>query len=188
MSCEIIQFLAFAEAAAEAKVAHGQTREGAGARLRAWRRAKREKQAAVLATAPETLSTTCRNKYLRDALKGPWRKADAIREYWCRRLDMESAISSAQYLGLPEGSHHPKCSPEQRLEMVGEFRRALAIQMKTRSPDMGAVNWKKAQLSDYTFRHPNVQRECKQIIATDTKWLFAHPTRSDQPGKKGKKA
>jgi hypothetical protein len=188
MSGEIIQFLPFAEAAAVAKVANGQTGAGAVARFQGLRRAKREIQAAVLATAPETLSATCRNKYLRDALKEPWRKADATREYWRRRLDMESAISSAQLLGLPVVSHYPKCSSEQRLEMVGEFRSALATQMKTQSPDMGAVNWKRAQLSDYTFRHPNVQRECKQIIAADTKWLFAHPTRSDQPGKKGKKA
>jgi hypothetical protein len=82
MSGEIIQFLPFAEAAAVAKVANGQTGAGAVARFQGLRRAKREKQAAVLATAPETLSATCRNKYLRDALKEPWRKADATREYW----------------------------------------------------------------------------------------------------------
>jgi hypothetical protein len=188
MSCEVIQFLPFAEAAAEAKVANGQTGGGALARLRGSQRAKREKQAAVLATAPETLSTTCRNKYLRDALKEPWRKAEAVREYWRAKIDMESAVSSVQSFGLPEGQLDAAYSASDWYAYVDSWRAAIARQMKTQSPDMGAVAWKKGKLSDYTFRDPAVQKECRRIIAADTKWLFDHPNRSDQPGKKGEKA
>jgi hypothetical protein len=61
--------------------------------------------------------------------------------------------------------------------------------MKTQSPDMGAVAWKKGKLSDYTFRDPAVQKECQRIIAADTKWLMDHPTRCDAyKGKRGKRS
>jgi hypothetical protein len=61
--CQIIQFSQFAAAPKHGK-------EGGGlARFRAARAAKREKQAAALATTPEELTATCRNKYLRAASK-----------------------------------------------------------------------------------------------------------------------
>jgi hypothetical protein len=45
---------------------------------------------------PDGISETLKNRNLRDGRKPQWSKAEAAREYWRARLDMESAISTAQ--------------------------------------------------------------------------------------------
>jgi hypothetical protein len=185
MSGQVIQFADHA-AARDAKEAAAEDggAPGAIARLRAKQTAKLE---ARLAIPKEKISTTAWNKNQRDRLKDAWRKAEAVREYWHAKIDMEYAVSRVQSLGLPEGQIDAPYRASDRQAYVDSWRAALARQMKTQSPDMGAVAWKKGKLSDYTFRDPAIQKERQRIIEADTKWLFAYPTRSDQPGKKGKR-
>ena len=178
MSGQIIQFAELA-AARDAKETRG---SGALGRLRAKQKAKLN---ARLAIPKEKLSTTAWNKNQRDRLKDAWRKAEAVRDYWRAKIDLESAASRVQSFGLPEGRLEPEYSGSDRYAYVDSWRAALVKQMKTQSPDMGAVAWKR-QLSDYTFRDPAIQKECRRIIAADTKYLMDHPTRCD--AYKGKKA
>jgi hypothetical protein len=100
-------------------------------------------------------------------------------------------VSYAQNLGLPEGQADATYNASNRYAYVDSWRMALAEQMKTQSPDMRAVAWKKRQLSDYTFRGADVQKKCQQIIADDTKWLMDHATRcdafKDKKSKRGKR-
>jgi hypothetical protein len=102
MSGQVIQFAEHAAAARDVKEAAAKDAcaPGALARLRAKQKAKLE---ARLAISKEKTSTTAWNKNQRDRLKDAWRKAEAVREYWSAKLDMESAVSSVQSLGLPEG-------------------------------------------------------------------------------------
>jgi hypothetical protein len=186
MSAQIIQFAKLA-AAARAKEAAAEEPGAPGAltRLRAKQTAKLE---ARLATPKEKISITAWNKNQRDRLKDAWRKAEAVREYWRAKIDMESAVSSVQSFGLPEGQLDAAYSASDRYAYVDSWRAAIAKQMKTQSPDIGAVAWKKGKLSDYTFRDPAIQKECQRIIAADTKWLMDHPTRCDAfKGKRGKR-
>ena len=60
---------------------------------------------------PDGISETLKNRNLRDGRKPQWSKVEAAREYWRVRLDMESAISTAQRHGIPEGTN-PFYSPE----------------------------------------------------------------------------
>jgi hypothetical protein len=56
---------------------------------------------------PDGISETLKNRNLRDARKPQWSRAEAAREYWLARLDMESAISGAQRHDIPEGPTIP---------------------------------------------------------------------------------
>lgn len=84
MSCEIIQFSAFATARKEAADSYS---PAALAQYRAERLAKRAIRSAVLETAPETLTVTCRNKYLREQRRIAWREAEVTTNYWRAQMD-----------------------------------------------------------------------------------------------------
>jgi hypothetical protein len=81
------------------------------------------------------LTVTCQNRRLRDARREVWREADAIREYWKARLEMESAISCAQRHGLPEGNNHAAYNPDERWTLLANWRQAIAQQLLTPAPD-----------------------------------------------------
>jgi hypothetical protein len=78
-------------------------------------------------TSPRS-SCTRQNRRLRDARREAWREAGIIREYWKARLKMESAISSAQSHGLPEGNNHPPYNPDDRWALLANWRQAIAQQ------------------------------------------------------------
>ena len=183
MSAQIIQFSTLAEAAAEKRLSQGD-QKGALNRFRTARRAKREER---LAIPRDQLTETAFNKHERDRLKDAWSAAEAARQYWRAKLDLEDAISRVRSHGLPEGRGEKEYSPTDRDAYLEAWRAALIVQMKTQAPDMLAIAWKKGQLSNYTFRNADVQKQCQQIIAADEKWLKDHPTRRDAfTGKKGK--
>ena len=143
MSGQIIQFAELA-AARDAKEACG---SGAVGRLRAKQKAK---LIARLAVPKEKLSTTAWNKNQRDRLKDAWRNAEAVCDYWRAKIDMEFAVSRVQSLGLPEGQIDAAYIANDRYTYVDSWRAALAKQMKTQSPAMGAVAWKRAKLDQTT--------------------------------------
>lgn len=103
MSAQIIQFSQFAAVAKEAKEAVADHySQDTLAQYRAERRAKVAKRMAVLETAPETLTVTCRNKRLREQRKIHWRKAEVTTRYWRVRMDWCDALTSAQTAGIKE--------------------------------------------------------------------------------------
>jgi hypothetical protein len=138
---------------------------------------------------PGGISETLKNRNLRDGRKPQWRRAVATREYWKARLEMESAISCAQSRGLPEGNNYPPHNPDERWTILAKWRLSLAAQLMTPAPDTRAIVWKKATLEGKQWRRTDDTKErIERAIADDIAFLYAHPTRSDQPGKKGKKA
>jgi hypothetical protein len=121
---------------------------------------------------------TLRNKHLRDARREAWREADAIREYWKARLEMESAISCVQRHGLPEGNDHPPHNPDERWALLANWRQAIAQQLLTPAPDTAAVAWKRAALKSGRHKHTDVKTErIERAIADDIAFLTSHPTR-----------
>jgi hypothetical protein len=127
------------------------------------------------------LTVTCQNKRLRDARREVWRDADAIREYWKPRLEMESAISCAQRHGLPEGNNHPAYNPDERWTLLANWRQAIAQQLLTPAPDTAAVAWKKAALAAGQHEFTDVKTErVDRAIAADLAFLAAHPVRQSR--------
>jgi hypothetical protein len=70
---------------------------------------------------PDGISETLKNRNLRDGRKPQWSKAEAAREYWRARLDMESGISTAQRHGIPEGTNHPPHIADDRWTLLANW-------------------------------------------------------------------
>jgi hypothetical protein len=102
MSCDIIQFSQFTAAKEAKETAADPCLPDTFAQYRAERLAKRAKRMAVLETAPETLTVTCRNKRLREQRKIPWGKAEVTTRYWRARMDWRDALTSAQTARIKE--------------------------------------------------------------------------------------
>jgi hypothetical protein len=138
-SCEIIQFSAIAGLSKKDR------KQIARAAILA--RPSRVEIEQVQPARDEGETITLRNKHLRDARRDAWREADAIRQYWKARLEMESAISCAQRHDLPEGNNHPPYDPGERWAVLANWRQAIAQQLLTPAPDTAAIAWKKAGLA-----------------------------------------
>jgi hypothetical protein len=129
--------------------------------------------------AQDGISETLKNRNLRDARKPQWSKAEATREYWRARLDMDGAISVAQDRGIPEGANHPPHIPDDRWTLLANWRLAIAAQLSTPAPDTRAVAWKKAALEGEQWQWTDLTRErIDRAIAADEAFLNAHPVRS----------
>ena len=127
------------------------------------------------------LTVTCQNKRLRDTRHEAWREADAIREYWKARLEMESAIELAQRHGLPEGNNHSPHDPNERWTLLANWRQGIAQQLLTPAPDTRAVAWKKAALAGGQHEITDVKTErVERAIAADLAFLAAHPVRQSK--------
>ena len=124
------------------------------------------------------ISETLKNRNLRNARKPQWGRADAAREYWRRRLDMESGISTAQRHGIPEGANHPPRIPDDRWAMIANWRLSIAAQLMTPAPDTRAIAWKKAALDGGEWEYTDLTRErIERAIADDEAFLAEHPMR-----------
>jgi hypothetical protein len=55
----------------------------------------------------ETLSPTLKNSRLRKKRKAAWRAADAVKDYWRARLNLNNAVERVQRSNAPEGRDHP---------------------------------------------------------------------------------
>jgi hypothetical protein len=187
MSGEIIQFSAFADAAKEAKeAARDHCAPGALARLRAKRVAKQLKRQAVLATAPDTLTETCKNKYAREARREVWRRHESSMKYWDARRAMDYAIGRVKNNGCAEGDLHPDTGPYDCHQLVNYWRAAIRVLILTPAPSQDAVAWKQRQVNDKYLGLD--ASEIKRAIAEDVTWLKMHPTRTKVlPKKRGQK-
>jgi len=177
MSGQIIQFAERAAAAKEAKEATAES-PAALAQYRSERLARRAKRIAELDTAPETLTVTCRNKRLREQRKIPWRKAEVTTRYWRARMDWCDALTDAQTARIKEaqgdlGDHH-----EDRNFSLQKWRDSIAAQLLTPAPDMGAITWKRGQLSDRQWCWTSTtDKQVEGALAADIAWLEQHPTK-----------
>jgi hypothetical protein len=126
-----------------------------------------------------TLTTTNRNKRLREQRKQVWHAADAAVNYWHTRMNFEDAIQIAQRHGIPDACRHPAKAPEDRITLVDNYRVALAEQLLTPAPDIASVNWKQAIVDrgSYIFVECVKKEQVERVIADDLAFLRAHPMR-----------
>jgi hypothetical protein len=179
--CRVIQFSQFAAAAKLSK--EDSPQDNALTRFREERVARREAKLLELTTAPETLTTTCKNQRMRLSRRDAWWAAERLTRYWRARLDWWSALSLAQTYNVADANSYPKCHEDglsdDRLSLVDLWRTALMKQMLTPAPDMAAVNWKRVQLRGGVHRHTAVKPEkLERAIEADVQWLNDHPMRA----------
>jgi hypothetical protein len=136
---------------------------------------------------PDGISETLKNRNLRDGRKPQWSKAEAAREYWRARLDMESGISTAQRHGIPEGTNHPPHIADDRWTLLANWRLSVAAQLMTPTPDTRAIAWKKAALEGEQWQWTDLTKErIEHAIADDEAFLNTHPVRTKLLKQRGK--
>ena len=93
-------------------------------------------------------------------------------------MDWHSALGTAQQYGIADSASFPSAENESRIGLVDTWREAVAKQLLTPAPDLGAVTWKRAKLKSGDFSHlPINAARAEQAIADDVAFLAAHPTR-----------
>jgi hypothetical protein len=126
----------------------------------------------------ENVSDTCRNQRLRSNRRDVWWKADALREYWRESMRMMDAVSLVQSHDLPEGNLHPKYSPQERRQVVANYREAIVRQLLTPAPRAANITWKRATFKHGDHEYTDIKPErIERAIADDVEFLRAHPTR-----------
>jgi hypothetical protein len=126
----------------------------------------------------ETLTTTNRNKRLRERRNDVWRKACAAAGYWRARMDLQEAIWCGQREGVPEAASHPPVTPDDRYPLLDKYWKAKGDQLLTPAPRVAVVNWKQQVLAQGEYVHTGVEKEqIEKAIADDLAFLAAHPTR-----------
>jgi hypothetical protein len=132
----------------------------------------------------EGVSDTCQNQRLRSNRRDVWRKADALREYWRESMRMMDAVALVQSHDLPEGDLHPKYSPQERRQVVANYREAIVRQLLTPAPRAADITWKRATFKHGDHEYTDVKPErIERAIADDVEFLRTHPTR--RSGKQG---
>jgi hypothetical protein len=127
---------------------------------------------------PEPLTETCKNQRLRNARREVWWDASALTSYWRARLKWHTALGFAQDHGIADADQFPPADNESRHSLVDTWRAALAKQLLTPAPDIGAVSWKRAQFNAGEHLYSGVKPErIERAIADDIAFLEAHPTR-----------
>jgi hypothetical protein len=131
--------------------------------------------------AAETpLTTTAKNQRLRRERWEVWRRADALTEYWLRRLRFMDAIKIADRWGFSDKTlQRQNMSYEARWRVLESYREAKRKQILTPAPDAAAVNWKRARLRDpIELGLIDLTKErVEQVIAADMAFLSTHPAR-----------
>jgi hypothetical protein len=122
-----------------------------------------------------TMTTTMKNRRLRDERREAWRRADAVTNYWKTRLHFMDVASIAARQGLREEGCR-EIDHEARWAVLESYRAAKGKQFLTPAPDVASVNWKRAHMTEAFI---DVKRErVERAIADDMAFLGAHPTRS----------
>ncbi len=164
MRCEIIQFAAAATSA----------RPVISNRALTPRQRRREGKPEL----PQPATETAKNSRLRTARRDAWWRACRESEYWLARMEWNSALGIAQRYGIADGASFPSAENESRRGLVDTWREAVAKQLLTPAPDLGAVTWKRAKLKSSGFKHvPINAARAEQAIADDLAFLAEHPTR-----------
>jgi hypothetical protein len=83
-----------------------------------------------------------------------------------------------QQYGIGDSASFPSARNENRSGLVDAWREAVAKQLLTPAPYLGAVTWKRAKFKSRDFAHLPISAACaEQAIADDVAFLAAHPTR-----------
>jgi hypothetical protein len=136
---------------------------------------------------PNPITTTDKNRRLRQRRREAWRIADVTRGYWRARLDFERAIEFVQSWELPEGRLYPAYDQGKDWQVLASWREAVVKQLLTPAPDIAAVNWKKATFARGQHRYTDVDpKRIERAIKDDLAFLAAHPTRGSIPAKRVK--
>lgn len=115
---------------------------------------------------------------MREQRKGPWHKARVTTQYWRERIDWCDALSATQYAAIKEAAGDKGDNHNDRNLLVQKWRDAVAAQLLTPAPDMGAITWKRGQLSDRQWRWTSAtDKQVERAIADDVAWLEQHPTK-----------
>jgi hypothetical protein len=98
-------------------------------------------------------------------------------------MDWHAALSISQQYGIADSASFPSAENESQLGLVDKWREAVAKQLLTPAPDLGAVTWKRAKLksSDFSWLPIDAAR-AEQAMADDVAFLAAHPTRRRTDG------
>jgi hypothetical protein len=164
MTCEIIQLSAARDTLKKLRTETSKT----------YAQQRREHRQAL----PESATETGRNQRMRLDRRDAWREAARLTEFWRAKMDWHSALSIAQSHNIADANSYPEIEHASRHPMVDAWRAAWKEQMLTPAPDVGAVNWKRAQLSSRNMRFAEMKPEIiERAIADDVRWLEAHPCR-----------
>jgi hypothetical protein len=107
-----------------------------------------------------------------------WRRAGRVVDYWRARMDWHSALEIAQRYGIADSDTFPSIEITSGFAFVEKWREAIAEQLLTPAPDLGAVAWKRGKLKRGDFVYlPIKAPSVEQVIAEDEAFLAAHPTR-----------
>jgi hypothetical protein len=126
----------------------------------------------------ETLTTTNRNKRLREQRYVIWRKAAAATDYWRAMMDLHQAILIGQNNRIVETSRHPPESHDKWFPLLESYRNAEVKQLLTPAPTAALVKWKQQVFAQGGYKYTDVKKErIEKAIADDLAFLAAHPAR-----------
>jgi hypothetical protein len=122
----------------------------------------------------ENLTTTNRNKRLREERKDAWSKADAATRYWHALMELQMAIRIGQNRGIPEAACHPPTTPDDRGPLLYLYRKAVVDQLLTPAPNLASIKWKQHVFAQGEY----VKKDrIKKAIIDDLAFFAAHPLR-----------
>jgi hypothetical protein len=125
---------------------------------------------------PPPATETAKNSRIRSARRDAWWHACRVSEYWRARLEWHETLGIAQKWEIGDSASFPSTENENRLSLLDTWRAAVAKQLVTPAPDLGAVTWKRAKLKSGDFLHLPIKAErAEQAIADDVAFLAAHP-------------
>jgi hypothetical protein len=128
---------------------------------------------------PPPATETAKNARIRIKRRDAWRLADRVTDYWRARMDWCSALEIAQQYGIADSGMFPLAENGSWFGLVATWREAVAKQLLTPAPDLGAITWKRAKLKSGDFPYLPVKKErVERAIAEDVAFLAAHPTRT----------
>jgi hypothetical protein len=175
MSCEIIQFSTAARTTRA--VSDKQTPAevtATGDRVLTPGQRRREGRPEL----PPPATETAKNSRIRRARGDAWEAARRISEYWLARMKWQIALEIAQQYGIADSNSFPSAENDRHFCLADKWREAVAKQMLTPAPDLGAVTWKRAKLKSDDFPYLPIKKEqVERAIADDVAFLEAHPTR-----------
>jgi hypothetical protein len=173
--CEIIQISAFTRPArpvSDKQLPAEVTTIGKGHLTPRQRRSEGKPQ------LPPPATETAKNFRIRIARRDVWWRAERVSEYWRARMDWHHALSVSQQYGIGDGASFPSAKNESWLWLVDTWREAVAKQLLTPAPDLGAVTWKRGKLKTRDFSHLPIEApRVERAIADDLAFLAAHPVR-----------
>lgn len=181
MSCEIIHISAFTRSARPVS----DKQPAAEATAIGNRLTPRQRHREGKPELPPPATETAKNSRIRIARRDARWLATRVSEYWSARIDWHGALSISQQYGIADSASFPSPENESRYGLVDTWREAVAKQLLTPAPDLGAVTWKRAKLKSGDFSHlPIAAPRVERAIADDEAFLAAHPTRRLRPAPK----